>query len=280
LDIYSRNLIKVNNFRSRFMRLLRPFKFVLAGITLLILLSCQNPASTQSASPSTPPSNPQVSQAQTPASPAPQAELSANPAALPPLPYDYGALEPYIDAETMRLHHDNHHKTYVDKLNQALQQSPDLQGKSVEALLRDLNSVPEDIRMTVRNNGGGHLNHTMFWQLMAPNAGGSPTGTIAAAINSTFGSFDSFKEQFNQAGADRFGSGWVWLVRNPQGQLQITTTQNQDSPILEGLYPILGNDVWEHAYYLKYQNRRPEYLTNWWNVVNWPEVERRFTQAG
>jgi superoxide dismutase, Fe-Mn family len=262
------------------MRLLRPFKFVLAGITLLILLSCQNPASTQSASPPASPSNPQVSQAQTPASPAPQAELSANPAALPPLPYDYGALEPYIDAETMRLHHDNHHKTYVDKLNQALQQSPDLQGKSVEALLRDLNSVPEDIRMTVRNNGGGHLNHTMFWQLMAPNAGGSPTGTIAAAINSTFGSFDSFKEQFNQAGADRFGSGWVWLVRNPQGQLQITTTQNQDSPILEGLYPILGNDVWEHAYYLKYQNRRPEYLTNWWNVVNWPEVERRFTQAG
>ncbi|MDX2217309.1 MAG: superoxide dismutase [Oculatellaceae cyanobacterium bins.114] len=203
----------------------------------------------------------------------------ATPAQLPPLPYDYAALEPHIDAETMRLHHDKHHAAYVEKLNQAIEQSPELKGKSVEALLRDIDGVPENVRPIVRNNGGGHLNHTIFWQIMAPNAGGEPTGTLAEAINNTFGSFDTFKQQFNQAGANRFGSGWVWLVRNPQGELQIMTTQNQNNPIHEGIYPILGNDVWEHAYYLKYQNRRPEYLSNWWNVVNWAEAERRFVQS-
>lgn len=257
-------------------KFLQKFSIITIGLSFFILLvSCQVPSpQAQSASPST-----DVSQAQSSPVASPNAELSTNPAQLPPLSYDYGALEPYIDAETMRLHHDNHHKTYVDKLNQALQQAPDLQGRSVEVILRDLNSVPESIRTTVRNNGGGHLNHTIFWQIMAPNAGGEPTGTIAAAINNTFGSFDNFKQQFNQAGGDRFGSGWVWLVRNPQGQLQIMTTQNQDNPIQEGMYPILGNDVWEHAYYLKYQNRRPEYLSNWWNVVNWSEVEKRFSQV-
>lgn len=248
---------------------------VLAVSFSILLVSCQ--VSSPQAQPASPSAD--VSQAQSSPVASPNAELSTNPAQLPPLPYDYGALEHYIDAETMRLHHDNHHKTYVDKLNQALQQAPDLQGRSVEVILRDLNSVPESIRTTVRNNGGGHLNHTIFWQIMAPNAGGEPTGTIAAAINNTFGSFDNFKQQFNQAGGDRFGSGWVWLVRNPQGQLQIMTTQNQDNPIQEGMYPILGNDVWEHAYYLKYQNRRPEYLSNWWNVVNWSEVEKRFSQV-
>jgi Fe-Mn family superoxide dismutase len=207
------------------------------------------------------------------------AELSAAPAKLPPLPYEYGALEPYIDAETMKFHHDNHHGTYVKNLNGALQKHSKLKNKSVEALLQDLNSMPEDIRTTVQNNGGGHLNHTIFWQIMAPRAGGKPTGTLAEAIDRTFGSFDKFKQQFNQAGGDRFGSGWVWLVRNPEGKLQITTTQNQDNPIMNGAYPILGNDVWEHAYYLKYQNRRPEYVSNWWNVVNWSEAEQRFARA-
>lgn len=251
-------------------RFLKQAKFVLIVISFLILLiSCQ-----VSALPTA-----EIIQAQSAVPVAsPNAELSATPAMLPPLPYDYGALEPYIDAETMRLHHDDHHKTYVDKLNQALQQNPGLQSKSVEALLRDLNNVPENIRTTVRNNGGGHLNHTIFWQIMAPNAGGEPSGRLAEAINSTFGSFDNFKQQFNQAGDDHFGSGWVWLVRNPQGQLQIATTPNQDNPIQAGMYPILGNDVWEHAYYLKYQNQRPEYLKNWWNVVNWSEVEKRFAQ--
>lgn len=245
-------------------KLLQSFSSIWIGLSFFILLmSCQV----------------QLLQAQALPVASLKAELRATPAELPPLPYDYGALEPYIDAETMRLHHDNHHKTYVDKLNQALQKSPNLQSKSVEALMRDLNSVPENIRTEVRNNGGGHLNHTFFWQIMAPNAGGKPTGALAKAINDTFGSFDGFKQQFNQAGSDRFGSGWVWLVRSPQGQLQIKTTQNQDSPITEGLYPILGTDLWEHAYYLKYQNRRPEYLSNWWNVVNWSEVERRFAQT-
>jgi Fe-Mn family superoxide dismutase len=199
---------------------------------------------------------------------------------LPPLPYDYNALEPHIDAQTMTLHHDKHHATYVNNLNTALEKYPDLQNKSAEELIRDLNSVPEDIRTAVRNNGGGHVNHTMFWQIMGPNGGGEPTGALAQAINEAFGSFDEFKKQFNDAGAKRFGSGWVWLVRTSGGQLQITSTANQDNPLSEGHYPIMGNDVWEHAYYLKYQNRRPEYLSAWWNVVNWDEVNKRFEQAG
>ncbi|BAZ08662.1 superoxide dismutase [Calothrix sp. NIES-4071] len=201
--------------------------------------------------------------------------LSANPAQLPPLPYAYDALEKAIDAETMKIHHDRHHKAYVDNLNNALKKYPQLQGRTIEAMLRDLNNVPSDIRNTVRNNGGGHLNHTMFWEIMSPTGGGQPTGNIAQEINKTFGSFDDFKKQFNAAGGQRFGSGWVWLVRNKQGQLQIATTANQDSPIMEGLYPILGNDVWEHAYYLRYQNRRADYLNSWWDVVNWNEVNRR-----
>ncbi|MGM3309163.1 superoxide dismutase [Anabaena sp. WFMT] len=202
-------------------------------------------------------------------------QLSANPAELPPLPYADNALEKAIDAETMKLHHDKHHAAYVNKLNDALKNQTNLQNQSVEALLRDLNNVPENIRETVRNNAGGHLNHTIFWQIMSPQGGGQPTEEIAQEINQTFGSFEEFRNQFNQAGSDRFGSGWVWLVRNPQGQLQITTTPNQDNPIMEGLYPIMGNDVWEHAYYLRYQNRRADYLNNWWNVVNWTEINKR-----
>lgn len=202
------------------------------------------------------------------------------PAQLPPLPYAADALDQAIDAETMQIHHDKHHATYVKNLNDILSEYPDLQSRSVESLLRDLNSLPEAIRMKVRNNGGGHLNHTIFWHIMGPNSSGQPTGAIAEAINQTFGSFDSFKQAFNKAGGDRFGSGWVWLVRNPQGQLEIKTTQNQDNPISEGnYYPILGNDVWEHAYYLRYQNRRVDYLNNWWNVVNWDEVNRRWEQS-
>lgn len=201
------------------------------------------------------------------------------PAELPPLPYAADALDQAIDAETMQLHHDKHHATYVKNLNDALSEYPDLQSRSVESLLRDLNSLPEAIRTKVRNNGGGHLNHTIFWYIMGPNSG-QPTGAIAEEINQTFGSFDAFKQEFNKAGGDRFGSGWVWLVRNPQGQLEIKTTQNQDNPISEGnYYPILGNDVWEHAYYLRYQNRRVDYLNNWWNVVNWDEVNRRWEQS-
>ena len=198
---------------------------------------------------------------------------------LPPLPYAYDALEPHIDKETMTLHHDKHHQAYVNNLNTALEKYPDLQSKSAEDLIRDLNSVPEDIRMAVRNNGGGHVNHTMFWQIMGPNGGGQPTGGLAEAINQAFGSFEDFKKQFNDAGTKRFGSGWAWLVRNSSGQLQIVSTQNQDNPLSEGNYPILGNDVWEHAYYLKYQNRRPDYLNAWWNTVNWEEVNRRFEAA-
>lgn len=253
---------------KKFLR--RPFRFLLSGFALLVLLvSCQASPQAQTSSPTQQPA--EVT--------SPGGELSAYPAQLPPLPYEYGALAKAIDAETMKLHHDRHHATYVENLNEALKPQTNLQNRSLEALLRDLNSVPEDIRTTVRNNGGGHLNHTIFWQLMSPKGGGQPTGELAQAINQTFGSFDNFRKQFNEAGGDRFGSGWVWLVRNPQGQLQITTTQNQDNPIMEGNFPILGNDVWEHAYYLRYQNRRAEYLTNWWNVVNWQEVNRRFQLA-
>lgn len=198
---------------------------------------------------------------------------------LPPLPYDYAALEPHIDSQTMTIHHDKHHAAYVNNLNAALEKYPNLQSHSAEELIRDLNSVPEDIRTAVRNNGGGHVNHTMFWQSMGPNGGGAPTGALADAINDSFGSFEDFKKQFNDAGTKRFGSGWVWLVRGSDGKLAIISTANQDNPISEGQTPILGNDVWEHAYYLKYQNRRPDYLAAWWNVVNWEEVSKRF-EAG
>lgn len=259
---------------------LRPVSFLVLNIALVMLLmSCQVlPQLEKSLSPET---SPIADLAQT--SPAPTTTPGANfniiPVQLPPLTYDYGALEPYIDARTMQLHHDQHHGTYVSKLNEAVQNYPDLQGKNVVDLLQNLNSLPEEIRTAVRNNGGGHLNHTMFWQIMAANAGGTPTGALAEAIETTFGSFDSFKQQFSQAGTNRFGSGWVWLVLNPQNQLQIISTANQDTPVTDNLYPILGNDVWEHAYYLQYQNRRAEYLDNWWGVVNWAEVDRRFAQA-
>ena len=195
---------------------------------------------------------------------------------LPDLPYDYNALEPHIDEATMRLHHDKHHQAYINNLKAALEKYPDLQDKSAEELITNLNALPEDIRMAVRNNGGGHVNHSMFWTIMGPNGGGEPTGPIADAINETFGSFDELKTKFNEAGTKRFGSGWAWLVRNADGKLEVTSTANQDNPMSEGKHPVLGNDVWEHAYYLKYQNRRPDYLAAWWNVVNWDEVNRRF----
>jgi Fe-Mn family superoxide dismutase len=193
---------------------------------------------------------------------------------LPPLPYDAAALEPHIDAQTMQIHHDKHHAAYVNNLNAALEKHPSLQSKSAEDLITNLSAVPEDIRTAVRNNGGGHVNHSMFWQIMGPGKGGAPTGAIAEAITATFGGFDAFKEQMNKAGAGRFGSGWAWLVE-AGGKLAIESTANQDNPLMEGKRPIFGIDVWEHAYYLKYQNRRPDYLTAWWNVVNWDEVNKR-----
>ena len=195
---------------------------------------------------------------------------------LPPLPYDYSALEPYIDAQTMTLHHDKHHGTYVNNLNGAIEKHSELGSKSVEDLLRNINSVPEDVRTVVRNNGGGHMNHSMFWQIMKPKGGGPPTGRIADEIKKAFGSFEEFQKQFNDAGTKRFGSGWVWLVRSKAGKLEVISTANQDNPVMDGHHPIMGNDVWEHAYYLKYQNRRPEYLAAWWNVVNWDEINKRF----
>jgi superoxide dismutase, Fe-Mn family len=198
---------------------------------------------------------------------------------LPPLPYEYNALEPYIDAQTMQLHHDKHHGAYVTNLNAALDKHPELKNKTLEYLVKEPNQIPEDIREVVRNNGGGHANHTLFWDSMSPKGGGKPTGKLAKAIDSTFGSFDKFQQAFETAGTKRFGSGWVWLVKNTQGKLEIITTPNQDSPLTKGASPILGNDLWEHAYYLKYQNRRPEYLKAWWNVVNWPEVTQRFEKA-
>ena len=193
---------------------------------------------------------------------------------LPPLPYSFNALEPHLDAQTMQIHHGKHHQAYVNNLNAALEKYPELQSKSVEDLLQNINTVPEDIRTAVRNNGGGHVNHTMFWQIMSSNGGGAPTGAIADAINSRFGGFDSFKEQMNKAGVGRFGSGWVWLVSSG-GALSIESTANQDSPLMDGKTPVFGIDVWEHAYYLKYQNRRPDYLAAWWNVVNWDEINKR-----
>jgi Fe-Mn family superoxide dismutase len=198
---------------------------------------------------------------------------------VPPLPYDYAALEPYIDEQTMHLHHDKHHAAYVTNLNAALESQPQLANLSVEDLMRRINEVPENIRTAVRNNGGGHVNHSMYWRIMRPNGGGNPSGTLAQAIDQAFGSFDALKTQFNDAGAKRFGSGWAWLVMDQSGKLQVTSSANQDSPLMDGQFPIMGNDVWEHAYYLKYQNRRPEYLAAWWNVVNWDEIAQRFDQA-
>jgi Fe-Mn family superoxide dismutase len=194
---------------------------------------------------------------------------------VPPLPYAYEALEPHIDSQTMHLHHDKHHQAYVTNLNAALEKAPELQGKNAEDILRNLNAVPEAVRTAVRNNGGGHVNHSMFWAIMGPNAGGSPTGAIADAIKSTFGDFAQFQEKFNDAGLKQFGSGWAWLVLG-NGGLQVISTPNQDSPLSQGLHPIMGNDVWEHAYYLKYQNRRGDYLKAWWNVVNWAEINKRY----
>ena len=193
---------------------------------------------------------------------------------LPSLPYDYDALAPHIDAETMRIHHGKHHAAYIAKLNGALEGHPDLQGKSVDALIGDLDALPEGIRGAVRNNGVGHANHTLFWQVMAPNAGGAPTGQIADAINGSFGSFDTLKEQFAAAAMGRFGSGWAWVVADGTA-LSIESSPNQDSPAMSGKKAVLGIDVWEHAYYLNYQNRRPDYIAAWWNVVNWAEVNRR-----
>lgn len=198
---------------------------------------------------------------------------------LPPLPYDYSALEPYIDTQTMQLHHDKHHAAYVNNLNNALQGHSTLASFSIEDLMHRINEVPENIRTAVRNNGGGHINHTMFWQIMTPNGGGEPTGELATAIKDAFGSFDAFKAAFNDAGVKRFGSGWAWLLLDNSGKLQVISTANQDSPFMDGLYSVMGNDVWEHAYYLKYQNRRPDYLNAWWNVVNWPEIARRYAQG-
>jgi Fe-Mn family superoxide dismutase len=198
---------------------------------------------------------------------------------LPELPYAHDALEPHIDAQTMELHHGKHHQGYVSKLNAALEKHPELADQPLEQLLSDLSKIPEDIRTAVRNHGGGHLNHTLFWPSMTPNGGGDPKGPIAEAISKEFGSFQALVEQFNAAGAARFGSGWVWLVLNRNGKLDVTSTANQDSPVSDNLVPILGNDVWEHAYYLKYQNRRADYLSAWWNTVNWDVVNERFEKA-
>lgn len=200
---------------------------------------------------------------------------------LPPLPYPSDALEPFIDKQTMEIHHDKHHAAYVNNLNKALEQAPDLQNKSVAELLKNnLAIVPDAIKTAVRNNGGGHHNHSMFWLLLDPKKpNGKPIGNLAKAIDSTFGGFDKLKEQFATAATGRFGSGWAWLVKNGP-KLEITSTANQDSPLMEGKYPVLGLDVWEHAYYLKYQNRRPDYITAWWNVVNWQEAENRFNKGG
>jgi len=197
---------------------------------------------------------------------------------LPPLPYAYDALEPHIDKETMTIHHDKHHAAYVNNLNAALEGKGDLAGKSIEELVSGINSVPEDIRTPVRNNAGGHINHTMFWEIMTPGGAKEPTGELADGIKSAFGNFEDFKKQFNEAGVKRFGSGWAWLIKSKDGKLQITSTPNQDNPLMDGNQPILGNDVWEHAYYLKYQNKRPDYLGAWWNVVNWDKVAERFAK--
>ncbi|MBA9088133.1 Fe-Mn family superoxide dismutase [Fontibacillus solani] len=198
---------------------------------------------------------------------------------LPALPYPANALEPYIDEKTMNIHHDRHHNTYVTNLNTALEQAPELQNKSVEELISDLNSIPESIRTAVRNNGGGHANHSLFWKIISPKGGGTPSGSLAHAIDTELGGFDKFKEDFAKAAASRFGSGWAWLVVGKDGRLSVTSTPNQDNPLSEGLTPILGLDVWEHAYYLKYQNKRPDYIAAFWNIVNWDEVNKRYEAA-
>jgi Fe-Mn family superoxide dismutase len=197
---------------------------------------------------------------------------------LPPLPYPKEALEPHIDAKTMEIHHDKHHQAYVTNLNNAIKDKPELEKKSICELISDLASVPENIRTAVRNNGGGHANHSLFWKIMSPDGGGKPSGKLADDIDATFGGFDAFKEKFNAAGVGRFGSGWVWLIKK-DGKLEIISLPNQDNPHMEGLKPIFGCDVWEHAYYLLYQNRRPDYLKTWWNVVNWPEIEKIYGEA-
>ena len=198
---------------------------------------------------------------------------------VPPLPYDYNALEPYIDTQTMQLHHDKHHAAYVNNLNNAVNNT-DFASKNVDDILRNINDVPQNVRTAVQNNAGGHSNHSMFWSIMKPNGGGEPSGALASAIQQTFGSFDQFKAAFNDAGVKRFGSGWTWLVLDQSGKLSVISTANQDSPLMSGQFPVMGNDVWEHAYYLKYQNRRPDYLAAWWNVVNWDEIARRYQQGG
>jgi Fe-Mn family superoxide dismutase len=198
---------------------------------------------------------------------------------LPRLPYAFNALEPHIDARTMEIHHGKHHQGYVNNLNAALEKHPNLQSKSVEALLRDIKNVPEDIRGAVQNNGGGHANHSLFWPVMSASGGGQPSGELANVINKAFGSFDSFKEKFSNAAKTRFGSGWAWLVVKKDGSLDLYSTPNQDSPYMQGDTPILGLDVWEHAYYLNYQNRRPDYVAAWWNVVNWDQVAKNYAAA-
>jgi len=197
------------------------------------------------------------------------------PFTLPALPYAYDALEPHIDARTMEIHHSKHHQAYVNNLNAALEKAPQLEGKSLDDLMRGINSVPETVRTAVRNNGGGHWNHSLFWQLMGPGKGGEPTGKLADAIKSSFGDFAKLKEQFTAAATGRFGSGWAWLIDEGNGKLSITSTPNQDNPLMDGKKAILGLDVWEHAYYLKYQNKRPDYVAAWWNVVNWDAVGKR-----
>ena len=198
---------------------------------------------------------------------------------LPPLPYAFEALEPHIDARTMEIHHDKHHAAYVNNLNNALKDHPELAAKPVNELIADLSALPEAIRPAVRNNGGGHSNHTFFWEIMGPGKGGAPVGTLAEAITKTFGSFDEFKAKFEEAGVKRFGSGFAWLIVNKQGQLEIISLPNQDSPYMDGNKPVIANDVWEHAYYLHYQNRRPDYLKAWWNVVNWDHAEQNYQTA-
>lgn len=199
---------------------------------------------------------------------------------LPPLPYDLAALEPHIDAQTLSIHHGKHHQTYVNNLNAALEGHPELQAKPVEQLLREICKVPETIRQAVINNGGGHANHSLFWESMTPGGGGAPGGDLASAISASFGTFDAFKEQLSKAGMTRFGSGWAWLSVDSGGKLQVTSTTNAETPLMEGKTPILVLDVWEHAYYLKYQNRRADFITAWWNLVNWEAVAGRFAKAG
>jgi superoxide dismutase, Fe-Mn family len=196
--------------------------------------------------------------------------------ALPPLPYDSSALEPHIDAQTMEIHHDRHHQAYINNVNAAIEKHPELGSKSIEELLGDLNAIPEDIRTVVRNNGGGHYNHSMFWEIMGPGGGGDPTGAVAAAINSAFGDYATFKETLTKAAVGQFGSGWGWLVKDGSGKLSVIGRPNQDTPLSEGLAPVLGVDVWEHAYYLKYQNKRPDYVAAWFNTINWNAVNQRF----